>query len=105
MDMKVFTVFDSAVGAYLQPFFMRSKGEAIRGFGELVNDKTHQFGKYPADYQLFEIGSFDQWKCEFKSHPAPLNLGNGLEFVVNVPLEVKGAGEVSPGRASSVAAG
>ena len=63
--MKCFTVYDSKAEAFLQPFFMQSKGAAIRGFTELVNDKNHSFGKYPGDYTLFELGSFDEQTGKF----------------------------------------
>lgn len=85
--MKVFTVYDVAVGNYLQPFFMRSKGEAIRAFTELVNDKTHAFSKHASDYVLFEIGSFDLITGLITSHSSPLSLGVATEFLKYQPLE------------------
>lgn len=59
MIMKVFAVFDTAVSAYLQPFFAPTTGSAIRSLTEAVNDKTHQFNKHPTDYTLFLLGDYD----------------------------------------------
>lgn len=81
MLSKVFTVYDSAVEAYLSPFFLPAKGAAIRAFTELVNDPNHQFGKHPADYVLFELGTYDDAKAEFVLHAAPVSMGVGIEFV------------------------
>lgn len=59
MKLRVYTVFDKAVNAYLQPFFCRSKGEAIRSFTEACADPKSNFGKYPVDYTLVELGEYD----------------------------------------------
>lgn len=81
MNMKIFSVYDSKVEAYMQPFFMQSKGAAIRGYTELVNDPNHSFGKYPGDFTLFELGSFDELTAKFDMYKTPVSLGVGLEFV------------------------
>ena len=60
MRLSVFCVHDSAVGAYLQPFFMRSVNEALRSFRATVNSPGHAFSKNPEDYTLFHIGSYDE---------------------------------------------
>ena len=52
MIHKIFSVYDSKVEAYLQPFFMQTRGAAVRAITELVADPKHQFGKYPMDYTL-----------------------------------------------------
>lgn len=78
MMMKMFTVYDQKAEAYLQPFFANSKGVAIRMFAEAVNSQDHQFAKYPADFTLFEIGSFDDGTALTESF-APVNLGTALE--------------------------
>ena len=65
MIYKVYCVFDSKVEGYLNPFFMRARGEAIRAFSELVNDKSTNFGKYPSDYTLFELGDYSDSDASF----------------------------------------
>ena len=59
MIMKVFSVYDSAVGAYMTPFFMQSSGAAIRAFTDIANDLQSAICKHPTDYSLFELGSWD----------------------------------------------
>lgn len=59
MILQVFSVFDKTVNAFLQPFYCRSKGEAIRSFSEAVNDGSKPFGKYASDYFLASLGEFD----------------------------------------------
>lgn len=78
--MKVFCVYDAAVGAYMQPFFMRSKGEAVRGFTEICNDSNSQFFKHPHDFVLYEIGDFDDQTGRILPKE-PKSIGHAFEFV------------------------
>lgn len=59
MKMQVFSILDKAVGAYLQPFFCRAKGEALRSFIDAVGDEKGDFCKHPDDYVLFWVSEFD----------------------------------------------
>lgn len=79
--LKVFTVFDSKVGAYGNPIFLRSKGEALRVFEHTVNTPDHQFAKNPEDFTLFELGSFDEEKAKFVLNSTPISIGLAIEFV------------------------
>lgn len=71
MIIKIFTVFDSKAEAYMQPFFVQSKGQAIRSFTEAANDSNHQFNKYPADFTLFELGDYDDATSKFNLLETP----------------------------------
>lgn len=81
MIMKVFTVFDSVAAVYMQPFFLQTKGQAIRAFSDSVADKNHQFSKHPDDYTLFELGEYDDSDASFDMLSSPLSLGVAVEFV------------------------
>jgi hypothetical protein len=59
MQLYVFSVYDKAVGAYLQPFFSRSKGEALRQFMEACADEKAMFGKHASDFTLMYLGMYD----------------------------------------------
>lgn len=80
MIQKMFTVYDSKLEAYLQPFFMASKGQAIRAFTDSVNDTTTQFNKHPEDFTLFEIGEYDDSKGQVSNLITPNSLGVALEY-------------------------
>lgn len=83
--LKVFTVYDSKAEAYLQPFFMRSMGEALRGFQEVCNDPQSNLCKYPGDFTLFEIGSYDEESGRLESLKAFVSLGTAIEFKKSAP--------------------
>lgn len=59
MKLIACAVFDSKVGAYSPPFFVKTKGEAIRSFTDACRDDKVPFAKHPADYRLFFLGEFD----------------------------------------------
>ncbi|AXH75806.1 MAG: nonstructural protein [Microviridae sp.] len=68
MKLEVFTVYDRQINAHMQPFFCRTKGEAIRSFTEAVNDPSKPFGKYSTDYSLMCLGEFDDGSGTFVCH-------------------------------------
>lgn len=80
MKIKIFTVFDSKAEAYLQPFFMQSKGKAIRAIQNTLEDPNTDLSKYPEDFTLFEIGEYDDQDASITMLEAKVNLGNCLEL-------------------------
>lgn len=79
MIKKVFTIHDSAVNAYLQPFFLSTEAEAIRAMQTCLLDKNHKFATHPQDYTLFYLCDFDDNNSKFSDHHM-LSLGNLVEF-------------------------
>lgn len=76
----MFSIYDIKAEAYLKPFYMQSKGQAIRAFTESLQDPESGMGKWPADFTLFELGEFDDACGRFSPLEANLSVGNGLEF-------------------------
>lgn len=85
MVVKVFSVYDVGVEAYMNPFFMRSRGEALRAFSNLCNDPQTSMFKNPEDYTLFELASYDDSTGKFTNETTPLSLGVAVEFKKNSP--------------------
>ncbi len=80
MQTTIFTVYDDKAEAYLPPFFLNTVGEALRAFSELANDPNHAFCKYPSDFTLFQIGTFDNGNCSFELLPTPTAIGKAIEY-------------------------
>lgn len=89
--LKAYCIHDVKAEAYNQPFFAPAKGAAIRDFSALVNDGESMVAKYPHDYTLFEVGSFDMERGTLEAI-VPLSLGNGLEYVKAKDLSLLGSG-------------
>lgn len=56
---QVYAIKDEKGDYFNQPFFNHTHGEAERNFDVLVNDKQSTINKYPQDYTLHHIGTYD----------------------------------------------
>jgi hypothetical protein len=81
MILKVFSVADSAAGAFMQPFFSISQGAAIRSFVDAVNDANHEFHKHAADYTMFLLGEFDDANGSFSTQD-PVKILTAFEVLI-----------------------
>lgn len=72
MILKIFTVYDIKSKTYLPPFYQKETGEATRAFRSSVNNPDHQFHKYPEDFSLHQIGTFDDNTSELTYTKAKL---------------------------------
>lgn len=91
----IFTVHDVKAETFMPPFFVPSKGLAIRAFEDCINSDDHHFGKHPADYTLFSLGSFDTDTGTF-DFTEKKSIGNGVEFVN--PLKPEAPNVPNPSR-------
>lgn len=78
MKLKVFSVRDEKVEAFMTPFYGRARGEAMRSFLNAVADEGHQFAKNADDYVLYEIGEFDD-QSGLMIPAEPVRVISGLE--------------------------
>ena len=97
-EYLLFTVYDSKVERYLQPFCMRSPGEAMRAIYEAAQDPQSNFYKYPADYTLYQIGHWFDDTSEIALEGAKINLGLVLEIAQAITTaRQRELGEDTPG--------
>lgn len=80
MILQVFSVWDEKGTVFSSPFFMANKGLAIRGFSDLVKDKSTRVAQHPEDYKLYLIGEFDDNSGQLVSDK-PEFLCHGSDFV------------------------
>lgn len=80
MKLEIFSVYDVAVEAYMQPFFAPTKGAAQRSLKDAVNDPKHEFSRHASDYVLFTMGYFDDTTGVFDTAP-PLRVVSAFELV------------------------
>lgn len=85
--MKIFAYLDSKAGSYLRPFSDSSTIQALRGFDVAVNTQDSIFARYPDDFHLMEIASFDQDTGEIISHEKPQNLGSARTVLKSPPVQ------------------
>ena len=81
MITKMFSVYDSKTEAYMAPFFMGARGQAIRSFVDTAGEGTSMIAKHPEDFTLFELGDFDDATASLSLHPTPVSLGIAIELL------------------------
>lgn len=52
-------VYDKKTGSFEPPFTCKHVGEAIREWEVITKDEKTKFGKFPNDFELYQIGTFD----------------------------------------------
>jgi hypothetical protein len=81
MILKMFAIRDGKTESYGTPFFAPHKGQAVRMFQQLANDRRSEVWKFPRDYVLFEVGSFDLSSGEVAHLTVPAMLGMAAEYL------------------------
>ena len=83
MKYVVVSIKDRAADAFGRPAFVPSVGVAIRSFSDEVNrsDSENQMYSHPDDFDLFELGSYDDSTgiVEMLDQPKLLILGKNAK--------------------------
>lgn len=59
MKRYVIAVRDRAADTFGSPWFSAALGAAVRAFGDEINSSESVASKHPEDYDLYELGMFD----------------------------------------------
>lgn len=81
MKLQIYSVYDKGCGAFLQPFFARALGEAIRSFMDACMKDGLPFNAHPDHYTLYHHGEFDDGSGVFDSLADPERVISALECV------------------------
>lgn len=83
MKLVVVAVRDRAAAVFAQPFFVPAVGIAIRSFGDQINLKeaNNPMVAHPEDFDLFELGVYDDATGRFESLAEPRQISIGKDCV------------------------
>lgn len=86
MKMIVVSIKDRAADAFGRPFYVPSVGVAIRSFQDEVNraSEDNQMYQHPDDFDLYELGSFDDSTGTFVLDESPKLLTLGKQVKAEV---------------------
>jgi len=86
MKMTVVSIKDRAADAFGRPFFVPSVGVAIRSFQDEVNraSEDNQMFHHSDDFDLFELGVFDDANGMFELYDSPKLLTLGKQVKAEV---------------------
>lgn len=85
MKVMLYTLHDLKSGSFSPPMAYPARGAAVRDFEDMVNqpsrgDQKNNIYEHPADFLLFEIGSFDPLSGELEPAIEKVNLGSGANY-------------------------
>lgn len=76
MKTKIYTLRDEVAQFYLPTFPMKTEGEAIRAMLTTAKNPETQFHSSPADFTLYEIGTFDDNSGQYEMYQDKKRLGS-----------------------------
>jgi len=84
MKLTLCSVKDRAADAFGRPMFVRSIGEAIRSFSDEVNRaaEDNQLFNHSDDFDLFELGEFDDNTGTLVTHEQPKLVSLGKQVKI-----------------------
>ena len=77
MEKNLYSIFDKKSGTYMQPFVELTDGTATRQCMDLLGNPNTPFAKFPDDFTLMRIGSWDEIEGKPKGQIPP-------EFIVEL---------------------
>lgn len=82
MIQLVLSVRDIKAEAFGRPIFVAALGAGLRSFSDEVNRDApdNELFKHAPDFDLFELGTFDDSSGLFTLHPQPKLIGNASVF-------------------------
>lgn len=82
MKMVMLGVWDVLAMAYVgQPMAAPTRGVGERSFIDAVNDPQAPFGKHPDDFELHELGEWDNETGAFVGLERPVVYGRARNFL------------------------
>lgn len=75
MTHTKFTIYDSKVASSITPFYAPSRAAGLRQWHFNCNRKESDYNRYPGDYTLFELGTYESDSMDEISHKTPINHG------------------------------
>lgn len=81
MEMKIYAIRDAKAEAFQPPWYKNTHGEAERDFRTAVNDDKSFLNKYPEDYDLYYLGTYDTNEGKFQTLDTPQHMIKAIQCV------------------------
>lgn len=81
MLVKVFSIRDSKAEVFNSPFFLPTRAMAIRTFAAETSNSESMISKYPSDFALYEIGSYDDQQGRLEPYDVPVLVNVATDFL------------------------
>lgn len=77
MLKPVLAVKDVKIGLFDPPFIVIHNEVAIREWDIITKNTDNKYGKHPVDYELYQIGTYNELTGKLDSLASPLHLATG----------------------------
>lgn len=78
LQKPIVAVYDKKVGMFDPPFTCRHIGEAVREWSQIKKNADTKFGKNPEDFDLFQIGVYEEQTGTFENLQPHIHLDSGV---------------------------
>lgn len=72
MILRVYAIYDKKSKLYNQVIFSQNAGCAMRSYTSLVFERSNMMSRFPADYDIYDIGEFDDNSGKLSGCDAPV---------------------------------
>lgn len=79
--MRLFAVRDVKSESFGAPFSIATVGLALRGFSDACTSGKSDLSKYPADYMLYELGTYEPNTGTIVCHNVPVFVASATEMI------------------------
>lgn len=80
--MKLYAVRDVKAEAYGAPMSIATRGLALRSFGDACLAPKSELGRFPSDYMLYELGTWDPNSGSIVAHNVPVFIASASEMII-----------------------
>lgn len=78
---RVYATRDSKTEFYYTPFYQNTEAEALRTFGSSTLNPESMLAKYPEDYDLFYLGTYDDQQGKFTLLDTPQHVVKAVNLI------------------------
>lgn len=88
IEVKVYVVYDSKAEVFGNPILEETRRDALENWRIVANgdEKENKVAKFPADFTLFEIGTYSRLTGSITMYEHKVSLGTALQHKNNAEV-------------------
>jgi len=79
--LKIFSIYDGKIRSFMRPFLDAHTGSALRSFEQACKEPTSPFAQFPADFVLYEVGTFNEETGQTNSYSPNIQIAAAIDYV------------------------
>lgn len=88
--LKIFLIKDEKTASFKKPNFCLHKQEIVRGVINAIKQGNNDYAEFPADFSVWEAGSFNQSSGKWEIFDTPVFVVNVGDLVMIAGKEIAG---------------